>query len=174
MINRTRLNQARNTGEKKAGAFAGVAAAAGKGLSARKVDEYLRFSAFLVLIGMVYIWNSYQAEQQVKEFERYKREVKTLKSHYMLKEATLSAGTRYSEIEAIADSLGLSLSSEPAYQLVKGQTVPQSRLDKVEILPGLRFETIAPADTQPSADTLPPADTLRYITSTPVVTPTKP
>ena len=40
-----------------------------KGISVKRVDEYLRFAVFLAVIGMFYIWNGYKAEQQIREME---------------------------------------------------------------------------------------------------------
>ncbi|WNJ20260.1 FtsL-like putative cell division protein [Pontibacter sp. G13] len=112
-----------------------------KGLSARKVDDFLRFSLFLVGIGLFYVWNSYQAEQQIKELEQYKREVKELKSSYLLKQATLSAGTRFSEIRDHLDTLGLKPHVSPPYQIVQGLDRPASWQETPERNPGQRFES---------------------------------
>lgn len=90
-----------------------------KGLKAHLVDNYLRFVVFLAIIGLVYIWNSHYAEKQVKEMAKLKKEVKQLKSKYLEKRATLSAGTQYTVIRDQADSLGLKKISEPAFKLVK-------------------------------------------------------
>ncbi|GAB4419645.1 MAG: hypothetical protein OHK0039_32290 [Bacteroidia bacterium] len=124
-----------------------------RGLSVRKVDDYLRFSAFIVLIGMFYIWNSYRAETRVKLMEEYKKEVKDLKSRYLLQRATLDAGLRFAELRDKLDTLGLRPLSEPAYKVVSGLEVPLSKLEVPKINPGQRFEEIPPAPT----DTLPPA-----------------
>ncbi len=66
-----------------------------KGLSTQRVKDYLRFSAFLVLIGMVYIWNSYDAEHQVKRLEEVRAEAKKLKSRYLLKQSLHFTLQRY-------------------------------------------------------------------------------
>jgi hypothetical protein len=100
-----------------------------QGLSARKVNDYLRFSALLVLIGMVYIWNSYRAERYIKQQENLRAEVKSLKSRYLLKQATLGAHTRLINLRSELDSIGLYALREPAYRLVKHQPTPVSRLD---------------------------------------------
>lgn len=90
-----------------------------KGLSLRKVDDYLRFVVFLALIGMAYIWNTHYAEKQMRLATELEREVKDLKSKALMKESMLSAGTRFSEIRDKVDSLGLYKLNEPAYKLVK-------------------------------------------------------
>lgn len=123
-----------------------------KGLSSKKVDDYLRFSIFLVLIGMAYIWNSYEAERQVALREAYRTDVKELKSRYLLKKATLSAETRLSQIQDKVDTLGLRPLYEPAYRIVRGVEVPLSRLEQKERHPGQRFESISPEHPVALAD----------------------
>ncbi len=90
---------------------------AGKGLKIRKVDDYLRFVIFLALIGMAYIFNSHLAERQVKQLEEVRASVKEQKSRYLLKQATLGATVRFSEIEAAADTLGLRRLAQTPFEL---------------------------------------------------------
>ena len=90
-----------------------------KGISVKRVDEYLRFAVFLAVIGMFYIWNSYKAEAQIREMEVVEKEVKDLKSKYLLHKSTLSAGTRFSEIRSTADSLGLRQLRQPPMKIVR-------------------------------------------------------
>ena len=100
------------------------------GLSVGKVDEYLRFMIFLALIGLAYIWNSHQAEKQVKLLEAYQKDVKSLKANYLLKESTLSASTRLSEIIDLVDTLGLKKLKEPAFKIVRnGEIVKESPIE---------------------------------------------
>ena len=97
----------------------GTAAIGKKGLSVKRVDDYLRFIIFLALIGMLYIGNTHYAERQVKEIESLEKEVKDLKSKYLLRKSTLSAGTRFSELKPAADTLGLRPLAQPPYKLIK-------------------------------------------------------
>ena len=97
-----------------------------KGISARKVDRYLRFLLFLTLIGMFYIWNTHYAVKQVRKMETLQKEVKDLKSKYLMREATLRAGTRLSEIKTAVDTLGLRPLSRPAYKLVPNSSSSDS------------------------------------------------
>lgn len=93
------------------------------GLSVGVVDDYIKFMVFLALIGIGYIWNSHQAEKQVKLLEAYQKDVKSLKSNYLLKESTLSASTRLSEITALVDTIGLRELREPAYRIVRNAEI---------------------------------------------------
>lgn len=90
-----------------------------KGLSVKRVDDYLRFIIFLALIGMVYIGNTHYAERQVREVELLEKDVKKLKSKYLLRKSTLSAGTRFSELKPVADTLGLRPQVHPPHRLIK-------------------------------------------------------
>jgi len=90
-----------------------------KGISARKVDRTLRFLLFLTTIGMFYIWNTHFAVKQVRSMESLQKEVKDLKSKYLMQEASLRAGTRLSEITKAVDTLGLRPLQKPAFKLVK-------------------------------------------------------
>ena len=67
---------------------------------------------------MFYIWNTHLASHQNRKAEELRREVKDLKSKYLMRESTLRAGTRFSEIKGIVDSMGLRHSSAPPYKLV--------------------------------------------------------
>ncbi len=96
-----------------------------KGLSVRKVDDYLQFVIFLAIIGLAYIWNSHYAEKQMRMATELEKEVKDLKSKSLMKESTLSAGTRFSEIREKVDSLGLYKLNEPAYKIIKEAPVAE-------------------------------------------------
>ncbi len=90
----------------------------GKGLSAKKVDGYLRFVVFLAVIGLAYIWNAHYAERQVQERAQLKKEVKKLKDDYYMKKAELEAGIRYAEMVEMTDTLGLEGLRKPPFKLV--------------------------------------------------------
>ncbi len=96
-----------------------------KGLSLRKVDDYLRFVIFLAVIGLLYVWNSHYAERQIKMVDALETKVESLKARYLLKQATLSAGTRLSEIRDVVDTLNLRPLQEPVYKLVRGKTLAE-------------------------------------------------
>ena len=93
------------------------------GLSVGVVDDYLKFMIFLALIGVAYIWNSHQAEKQIKLMEAYQKSVKSLKSNYLLKESTLSAATRLSEISSLVDTIGLKELRDPAFRIVRNAEI---------------------------------------------------
>ncbi|RMG60793.1 MAG: hypothetical protein D6722_20475 [Bacteroidetes bacterium] len=123
---------------------AGKATGPRRGLSVRKIDAYLRFSFFVVLIGVAYIWNSYQAEQRVRLEEAYAKQAKDLKSRYLLQRATLDAGLRYAKVQDMVDTLGLRPLQEPGYKIVRGLDRPLSRLELPERDPRRRFEGVPP------------------------------
>ncbi|MEM6265829.1 MAG: FtsL-like putative cell division protein [Bacteroidota bacterium] len=96
-----------------------------KGLSVKKVNDYLRFMAFLALIGLAYIGNSHYAEKQVREREALRKEVKALKDQYFLKASNFGAGLKFSEIAEMTDSLGLRKLEKPPYKLEAKHTFPK-------------------------------------------------
>ncbi len=95
-----------------------------KGISVKKVDRYLRFLVFLTLIGMFYIWNTHYAVKQVRKMEALQLQVKDLKSKYLMRESSLRAGTRLSEIVQAVDTLGLRPLDQPAYKLLNTSAHP--------------------------------------------------
>ena len=96
-----------------------------RGLSIRRVDDYLRFVVFLALIGVVYIWNSYYAERQIKEMDALEHSVQNLKARYLLKQSTHSAGTRLTRVESLVDTIGLRKMNQPAFRLVQGKDLDE-------------------------------------------------
>lgn len=106
-----------------------------KGLSLRLVDDYLKFVLFLALIGLAYVWNSHQAEKKIKLETALETQVESLKARYLLKQSTLSAGTRLSEIRAVVDTLGLRPQNEPVFKLVRGKTLAEVEAMNSELDP---------------------------------------
>ncbi len=88
-----------------------------KGISIHKVDRYLRFTLFLVFIGLVYIWNSHRAESQVRKVQQLDKQVRELKWDYSNLGAELSFSTRRSVLEKRVDSLGLHKLDKPPFLL---------------------------------------------------------
>lgn len=90
------------------------------GLSASKIDRYLRFVVFLVFIGLVYIWNSHWAESQIRHEEELEEAIREAKSEYKTSNARLSHDTKRSVVAAkVEDSLGLKLPDDPPFVIVK-------------------------------------------------------
>lgn len=86
-----------------------------------EAGRYIRYVIFLVLFGMVYIWNSHVAETQVKEEARLRKEIADAKAEYKTMHARLSTGTRRQVIFAKVDTLGLKVASTNVYKLSKPQ-----------------------------------------------------
>ena len=86
-----------------------------------EAGRYIRYVLFLVGIGMVYIWNSHIAENQVKEEAKLRKEIADAKAEYKTMHARLSAGTRRGVIFQKVDSLGLRVTSNNVYKLTTKQ-----------------------------------------------------
>ena len=91
--------------------------AAGKGLSMKKVSNWLVFALFLSAIGIGYIWNAYYAEKQVQRRDALRKEVKELRDQYYLQKADRQATVRFAEIAKTADTLGLKRPEKPPFRL---------------------------------------------------------
>lgn len=89
------------------------------GLQASDAGKYIRYVVFLVVIGLVYIWNSHVAEKQVRRENKLKKEIADAKAEYKTMHARLSAGTRLPVIAAKVDSIGLKATKENTWQLKK-------------------------------------------------------
>lgn len=88
-------------------------------ISIRKIDEYLRFVLFLALVAIIYIWNAHHADNKIRERDKLKAEVKTLKAEYYMRKADLSANTRYTNMIANLDSMGLYRPQKAPFKLLK-------------------------------------------------------
>lgn len=91
--------------------------AAGKGLSMKKVSNWLVFALFVSAIGIGYIWNAYYAERQVQRRDALRKEVKELRDTYYLQKADRQATVRFAEIAKTADTLGLKRPTKPPFRL---------------------------------------------------------
>ncbi len=87
--------------------------------SLQRVDKYLRFAIFLVVVGLIYIWNAHTAEKQVRRRDTLNHEIRELKSKYTTLNSELSYGTRQSEIADRVDTLGLTILTDPPFDLTE-------------------------------------------------------
>ena len=88
-----------------------------KGLPMRNVGRYIRYVAFLVVIGLAYIWNSHVAEKQVRRESELRKEIEAAKAQYKAIHGRYSAGTQKSVVVAYADSLGLEVTTDKVYKI---------------------------------------------------------
>ncbi len=86
-------------------------------IASQKVRRYIRYTAFLVVVGLFYIWNSHVAEKQVRREDELKKAVEVAKAEYKTIDARLSATTRKPAVEAVADSLGLKVETRNVFKL---------------------------------------------------------
>lgn len=87
------------------------------GFRSKDAGRYIRYVLFVVFIGMVYVWNSHIAEQQVKEEARLRKEIADAKAEYKTMHARLSSGTRRHVIFQKVDSLGLRSTNANVFKL---------------------------------------------------------
>lgn len=90
-------------------------------IAGRKIRRYIRYTAFMVVVGLFYIWNSHTAEKQVRREDQLRKAVEVAKAEYKTIDAGLSARTRKPVVEAAADSLGLKVETQNVFKLKRQQ-----------------------------------------------------
>lgn len=86
------------------------------------VQKNLGFVLLLTFIGAVYIWNSNQAEKQVRYADKLKSELKELKSECMTASASLSKLRKQSEVSKSLKEKGIEPIGKAPYRLVQDST----------------------------------------------------
>lgn len=86
-------------------------------LSREGVVRNLPFLAFLAIIAIIYIANTYYAEKTFKDIEATKVELKELRYKYITTKSNLMYISKQSEISVRANLLGLKESKVPPYKL---------------------------------------------------------
>jgi len=86
-------------------------------LSREGVVKNLPFLAFLAIIAIIYIANTYYAEKTFKDIEATKVELKELRYKYITTKSNLMYISKQSEISVRATLLGLKESKVPPYKL---------------------------------------------------------
>jgi len=87
-------------------------------VSTEKATSALPFVLFLAMLGMVYIWNMHQAENNIRDIDKLGKEVKELSALYKSAKAELAYKSTLSQVSAQADSLiGLKEPVEPPHKI---------------------------------------------------------
>ena len=98
----------------------------GEFLTKQSVVTNLPYLAFLALIAMIYIANTYYAEKTFKEIEATKMELKELRYQYITTKSTLMFLSKQTELSKQAQKLGLKETMVPPYKIF------YSKLDKIK------------------------------------------
>jgi hypothetical protein len=88
-----------------------------KNVNAEKATGALPFLLFLVLLGMIYIWNMHLAEKTTREIDKTQKEVKELSWDYKTTKADLAYKSTLSEVAKRVDTLGVKESIDPPQKL---------------------------------------------------------
>lgn len=97
----------------------------GEFLTRESVVTNLPYLAFLAVIAIIYIANTYSAEKTFKEIEATKKELKELRYQYITTKSTLMYLSKQTELFKQAQKLGLKETSVPPYKIFF------SKLDKI-------------------------------------------
>jgi hypothetical protein len=92
-----------------------------KNVNAEKATGALPFMLFLVLLGMIYIWNMHLAEKTTRDIDKTQKEVKELSWDYKTTKADLAYKSTLSEVAKRVDTLGIKESIDPPQKLKQEQ-----------------------------------------------------
>lgn len=92
-----------------------------KNINAEKATGALPFLLFLVLLGMIYIWNMHLAEKTTRDIDKTQKEVKELSWDYKTTKADLAFKSTLSEVAKRVDTLGIKESIDPPQKLKGGE-----------------------------------------------------
>lgn len=90
----------------------------GSFLSAESVVKNLPYYLFLVLLGIIYIANSYYADHILNQTAQIKDEIKELRSEYVSTKSELMKKSKQSEVARIAEETGLKESTQPPGKII--------------------------------------------------------
>ena len=80
--------------------------------------RYLPKVAFVVLLGVFYVWNSHYAEKGTREIDKLKDEVEDLRADVTTLEADYMFSSKQSEVAKSVRALGLKESKEPPIKII--------------------------------------------------------
>ena len=86
-------------------------------LTRRSVVRNLPYIAFLGVLGLIYIANTYYVEKSFKEIETTKKELKELRYQYITTKSRLMYLSKQSEVARRAAGLGLKETKVPPYKI---------------------------------------------------------
>lgn len=87
-------------------------------ITTERATSMLPFVLFMALLGMVYIWNMHQAENNIRDIDKLNKQVKELSADYKSAKADLAYKSTLSEVAKRADTLGLKEAIEPPQKIV--------------------------------------------------------
>ena len=80
--------------------------------------KYLPKVAFLVVMGLVYVWNTHYAERSIRQINQLETEVESLRADVTTMEAEVMYGSKQSEVAKKVKALGLVESKEPPCKII--------------------------------------------------------
>lgn len=80
--------------------------------------KYLPKVAFVVLLGVLYVWNSHYAERGTREIDDLEDEVEDLRADVTTLEADYMFSSKQSEVAKSVRTLGLEESKEPPIKII--------------------------------------------------------
>lgn len=90
----------------------------GNFLTRKNTIRQLPFLIFLTVIGLGYIANGYYAEKTVRDISRVTKELKELKSQYVITKSDLMLKSKQSEVAKSTMSVGIKESVSPPKKII--------------------------------------------------------
>ena len=72
----------------------------------------------MVIMGLVYVWNTHYAERSIRQIDQLETEVEGLRADVTTMEAEVMYGSKQSEVAKKVKALGLVESKEPPYKII--------------------------------------------------------
>ena len=86
-------------------------------VTAEEATRALPFVLYVALLGMIYIGNRHLAESNIRDIDKYTKQVKELSWGYKSSKADLAFKSTLSEVAKRADTLGIKESLQPPQKI---------------------------------------------------------
>lgn len=93
-----------------------------KYLESEEAAQYLPYFLFLILIGIIYITNTNIADKKIREINKLNKELKELRSEYIITKSELMFLSKQSELAKRVEPLGLKESTQQPYLIINTDT----------------------------------------------------
>jgi len=86
------------------------------------VQKHIYYFIFLIFIGILYITNGNMADKKIREINKLNKELKELRSKYIISKAELMFLNKQSEVAKRVEPLGLKETTQQPYLILNTDT----------------------------------------------------
>lgn len=83
------------------------------------VMKIMPFAFFMLMLGLLYIGNSYRTEKEIRDIDAMNKELKELRSEYIAGKSELMIKSRQSSVAQQVEKLGLKESVNPPRKIIE-------------------------------------------------------